>query len=131
MHCTDHHKPRAARIAMCSTQTVMKKADNQPPVYVVYTAALFDGWEVVKEPASDAEFFEMREDAISYAKARAATEGGGVVKLENWFGDTEAIWEVPPGAPARTGSATGSTGNGTNSPMSEAPSGRRSPGARR
>ena len=109
----------------------MKKADKQLPVYVVYTAALFDGWEVVKEPGDDAVFFETQEDAISYAKARAATDGGGVVKLENWFGDTEDIWEVPPRTPARTGSVTGSAGLGTRSPMSGAPSGRRSPGARR
>ena len=109
----------------------MEKADKQPLVYVVYTAALFDGWEVVKAPGDDAAFFETQEGAISYAKARAAMKGGGVVKLENWFGDTEDLWEVPPRAPARTGSATGSAGTGTSSPMPGAPSGGRSSGARR
>jgi hypothetical protein len=73
----------------------MRKAEKQPTVYVVYPAALFDGWEVVKDHDEDPAFFDTREKATSYAKARAVMEGGAVVKLENWFGDTESVWEVP------------------------------------
>lgn len=72
------------------------RAENQPSVYVVYPAALFDGWEVVKEGDDNPVFFDTREQATSYAKARAAMDGGAVVKLENWYGHTEAIWEVAP-----------------------------------
>jgi hypothetical protein len=71
-------------------------AERQPTVYVVYQAALFDGWEVVTEPGDTPMFFDTREQATAYAKTRAAMNGGGVVKLENWFGDTEGILEVPP-----------------------------------
>jgi hypothetical protein len=68
----------------------------QSSVYVVYPAALFDGWEVVREHHDDEpSFFDTREQATSYAAARAAMNGGGLVKLENWFGDTEGVWEVP------------------------------------
>ena len=64
-------------------------------VYVVYPAALFDGWEVVQEHDDDPVWFESREAAIAYASAHAATAaGGGIVKVENWFGDTESIREV-------------------------------------
>jgi hypothetical protein len=66
-------------------------------VYVVYPAALFDGWEVVDDRDDDSSlFFDTREGAIVYAKARAAMDGGAIVKLENWFGDTEQVWEVAP-----------------------------------
>jgi len=79
-----------------SAWDAMRKAGKQPTVYVVYTAALFDGWEVVTEHGDAPIFFNTRGQAISYAKTRAAMNGGGVVKLENWYGDTEALWEVPP-----------------------------------
>jgi len=66
-------------------------------VYVVYPAAMFDGWEVVDDRDDDsALYFHTREGAIVYAKARAAMDGGAIVKLENWFGDTEQVWEVAP-----------------------------------
>ena len=78
-----------------SAWDAMRMAEKQPSVYVVYPAALFDGWEVVTEHGDAPIFFNSREQATSYAKTRAAMNGGGVVKLENWFGDTEAIWEVP------------------------------------
>jgi hypothetical protein len=66
-------------------------------VYVVYPAALFDGWEVVDDRDDDSSlFFDTQERAIVYAKARAAMDGEAVVKLENWFGDTEQVWEVVP-----------------------------------
>jgi hypothetical protein len=80
----------------------MRKSAQQQRVYVVYPAALFDGWEVVKEQDAVAEHevepasFDTREKATAYAEAQAATSGGGIVKLENWFGDTEGVWEVPP-----------------------------------
>lgn len=70
----------------------MRKAEKQ--VYVVYPAALFDGWEVVKEHDDTPVFFGAREEATSYANARAAMDGGALVKLENWFGDTECAWEI-------------------------------------
>ena len=74
----------------------MRNAEKQPPEYVVYPAALFDGWEVVKEHSDNPAFFDTRGKAVSFAKARAMMDGGGVVKLENWFGDTESVWEVEP-----------------------------------
>ena len=64
--------------------------------YVVYPAALLDGWEVVKECEDEAARFDSREEAIVYAKAKAVFGGGAVVKLENWYGDTETTWEVQP-----------------------------------
>ena len=70
----------------------MKKSGKQ--VYVVYPAALFDGWEVVTEHDDTPVFFGAREEATSYANARAAMDGGALVKLENWFGDTECAWEI-------------------------------------
>jgi hypothetical protein len=78
-----------------SARDAMRRAEKQPSVYVVYPAALFDGWEVVTEHDDASIFFNSRDQATSYAKTRAAMHCGGVVKLENWFGDTEAIWEVP------------------------------------
>jgi hypothetical protein len=66
-------------------------------VYVVYPAALFDGWEVIDDRDDDSSlFFDTQEGAIVYAKARAAMDGGAIVKLENWFGDTKQVWEVAP-----------------------------------
>jgi hypothetical protein len=50
----------------------------------------------VKDDGDNAVFFDTREEATCYAKARAAMDGGALVKLENWFGDTESVWEVPP-----------------------------------
>lgn len=64
-------------------------------MYVAYPAALFDGWEVVLNHEDDPMFFATREEAMAYARARAAMSGGGIVKLENWFGDTEGVWDVP------------------------------------
>jgi hypothetical protein len=74
----------------------MRGRTNQPPVYVVYPAALFDGWEVVRERDEMPVCFESRAAATGYANARAAMAGGGVVKIGNWFGDTETLWEVRP-----------------------------------
>ena len=68
-------------------------------VYVVYPAALLDGWEVVRENDDQPTVFEEQEQAIRYAEAQAALAGGAVVKLENWFGDLERLWEVRSGTP--------------------------------
>jgi hypothetical protein len=72
-------------------ENTIRKTAKQPSVYVVYPAALFDGWEVVKEPSGEPVFFDTREQATACAKALAMTERGAVVKLENWFGDTESV----------------------------------------
>lgn len=72
----------------------MSKREQHTPVYVIYPAALFDGWEVVKEQDDAPLFFPTRSEAIAYAEARAATDGVALVKVENWFGDTESVWEV-------------------------------------
>ena len=64
--------------------------------YVVYPAALLDGWEVVKECEDEPARFDSREEAIVYAKAKAVFDGGAVFKLENWYGDTETTWKVQP-----------------------------------
>ena len=74
----------------------MRGKTRQPLVHVVYPAALFDGWEVVREGDEAPAWFESRAAATGYANARAAMAGGGVVKIENWFGDTETLWEVRP-----------------------------------
>jgi hypothetical protein len=74
----------------------MRNAEKQPSVYVVYPAALFDGWEVVKEHSDNPVFFDTQEKATSYANAQAVMDGGAIVKLENWYGDTESVWEVQP-----------------------------------
>ena len=79
----------------------MMRARDQA-TYVVYPAALFDGWEVVREPDNEALYFGTREDAFRFASERAAVEGGAVVKLENWFGDTLGVWEILPPASRRT-----------------------------
>jgi Uncharacterized protein conserved in bacteria (DUF2188) len=68
---------------------------NEHSTYVVYPAALFDGWEVLREhAAAGPRFFETRAEAVDYAKARARTQQARV-KIENWFGHTEALWEPP------------------------------------
>ena len=72
---------------------------EQLKVYVVYPAALFDGWEVVKENDDQPILFEKQDQAIRYAEAQARSAGGAVVKLENWFGDLERVWEVRSEAP--------------------------------
>jgi hypothetical protein len=80
----------------------MTNAGKQPSIYVVYPAALFHGWEVMKEGVDDeGALFATREEALRCAEARAAREGGGIVKLENWFGDIEDAWNVPAQSPAR------------------------------
>jgi hypothetical protein len=71
-------------------------AEKHPFAYVVYPAALLDGWEVVRERDDDPVSFDTRDEATSYAKTRAEMDGGALVKLENWYGDTEAVWEIPP-----------------------------------
>ena len=58
-------------------------------MYVVYPTALFDGWEVVKECDDEPVRFDTRGEAIAHAKARAAIDGGAIVRLENWYGDIE------------------------------------------
>jgi hypothetical protein len=73
----------------------MKRDAYEPTAYVVYPAALFDGWEVVREGGDDPVFFATREAAIAHAEDRAAS-GGALVKLENWFGDTEWVRNVSP-----------------------------------
>ena len=72
----------------------MSRHEQHTPVYVVYPAALFDGWEVVKEHDDAPVFFPTRALAIAHAEARAAMDGIALVKVENWFGDTESIREV-------------------------------------
>jgi hypothetical protein len=74
------------------------KTEKQQSVYIVYPTALFDGWEVVKEPDETPIFFATREAATHYAQGQATADGVAVVKFENWFGDTERIWSVPPRA---------------------------------
>ena len=66
------------------------------PVYVVFPAALFDGWEVLKEPSDQSEHFDTQEEAVAYARARGETDGGAIIRLENWYGDRERCLEVPP-----------------------------------
>ena len=70
----------------------MRKIER--PVYVIFPAALLDGWEAVKESSDQAEHFATREDAIAYAKMRGETDGGAIVRLENWYGDLERTLEV-------------------------------------
>ena len=76
----------------------MRRDEHHSSVYVVYPAALFDGWEVVREHDDAPLFFDTREAALSYAEVRARRDGGAVVKVENWFGDTESIRELRSGA---------------------------------
>jgi hypothetical protein len=95
---TQRRHGSGTRIARMTCDTPRRDAmSKRLSVYVVYPAALFDGWEVVDDRDDDSSlFFDTREGAIVYAKARAAMDGGAVVKLENWFGDTEQVWEVAP-----------------------------------
>jgi hypothetical protein len=72
----------------------MRKADHRSTTYVVYPAALLDGWEVVKEHDDHPVAFERRETAVDYAETQAVLHGGGFVKLENWYGDVERTWRV-------------------------------------
>ena len=64
-------------------------------VFVVYPGALFSWWEVVRDgDDADPVCFDTREQAVAYAHAVAAAGLRNVVKVENWFGETEAVWEV-------------------------------------
>ena len=73
----------------------MARLQNKREVFVVYPGALFSWWEVVREGDDrDAVCFDTREQAVAYAHALAATGPGSVVKLENWFGETDAAWDV-------------------------------------
>lgn len=81
----------------------MRKIER--PVYVVFPAALLDGWEVVKEPSDQSEHFDTQEEAIAYAEARSETDGGAIVRLENWYGDAEGTLEVRPRADSKRSSA--------------------------
>ena len=65
-------------------------------VYVVFPAALFDGWEVVGEPSDESVSFDTQDEAIAYAKAQARLDGGATIWFENWYGDREM--EVSPHA---------------------------------
>jgi hypothetical protein len=87
----------------------MRKIER--PVYVVFPAALLDGWEVVKEPSDQSEHFDTPEEAIAYAEARGEADGGAIVRLENWYGDTEGTLDVHP----RTDSKRSSAGLGDRS----------------
>lgn len=105
-----------------SARDATRQAEKQPSVYVVYPAALFDGWEVVTEHGDVPTSFDSREQATVYARTQAAMNGGGVVKLENWFGDTEAILEVPQETyrslvMRRTGFASRAAASETRSPV--------------
>jgi len=79
----------------------MKKSKGS--VYVVFPAALFDGWEVVKEPGDESVGFDTQDEAIAYAKAQARLDGGATIWFENWYGDRERSLEVPPRAGAIAG----------------------------
>ena len=63
-------------------------------MYVVYPTALFDGWEVVKERDDEPVRFDTQGEATADAKARAAMDGGAIVRLENWYGDIEGTFEA-------------------------------------
>ena len=64
-------------------------------VYVVFPAALMDGWEVVKEPSDESVGFDTRENAIAYAREQARLDGGATIWFENWYGHRESLVEVP------------------------------------
>ena len=74
----------------------MRKAEERSSVYVVYPAALLDGWEVVKEHDDRPVSFGTREEATAYARAQAVMDGGALIKLEDWYGNTESVWEARP-----------------------------------
>jgi hypothetical protein len=73
----------------------MARPRHNRVVLVVYPGALQTWWEVVREGDDDDPFrFDTREQALAYARALAAAGPGSVVKLENWFGETESAWDV-------------------------------------
>jgi hypothetical protein len=74
----------------------MRKAEERSSVYVVYPAALLDGWEVVKEHDDKPVSFDTREEATAYARTQAVMDGGAVIKLEDWYGNTESVSEAQP-----------------------------------
>ena len=74
----------------------MRKVERPQTVYVVYPAALLDGWEVVKEHDDEPVSFDTREQASAYAKAQAVLDGGALIKFENWYGETGSVLEVQP-----------------------------------
>jgi hypothetical protein len=74
--------------------SVMRQAEARSSVYVVYPAALLDGWEVVKEHDDKPVSFDTREAATAYARNQAMMDGGALVKLEDWYGNTESVWEA-------------------------------------
>jgi hypothetical protein len=76
-------------------------------VYVVFPAALLDGWDVVKEPSDQSVLFDSQEKAVAYARDRAESDGGGTVRIENWYGDLERALEVHPRGDSKGSSATG------------------------
>jgi hypothetical protein len=75
-------------------------------VYVVFPAALFDGWEVVREPNDESVGFSTQDEAIAYAKEQARLEGGATIWFENWYGDRERCLQVPARAGAIAGLAS-------------------------
>lgn len=87
----------------------MESSKQRSTAYVVYPAALCDGWEVVMEDDDHPVSFDRREEAIRYAEVQAALDGGAVIKLENWYGDVERIWQVGAREPSqpRIGLAAG------------------------
>jgi hypothetical protein len=80
----------------CIARKSMGKTEKQPSVFVVYPAALLDGWEVVKEHDDKPVSFDTREEATAYARTQAMKDGGAVIKLEDWYGNTESVWEAQP-----------------------------------
>jgi hypothetical protein len=77
----------------------MRQIERPPTVYVIYPAALLDGWEVVTEHREEPLSFDTREEASAYAKAQAALNGGALIKFENWYGEAESALEVQPQRP--------------------------------
>ena len=69
----------------------MRTAEQGTSVYIVYPAALLDGWEVVREHDDKPVSFDTREEATVYARAQAVMDGGAVIKLEDWYGNTESV----------------------------------------
>jgi hypothetical protein len=91
---------------------------TKTPVYVVTPPPFFEG-EVVKERDDAPVFFDERKRS-----PEARRQHGGLVKMENWFGDTESVWEVPlPGH--RTERRPGGRRNARNDPVSCADEARR------
>jgi hypothetical protein len=71
-------------------------ANGKGSVYVVFPAALMDGWEVMKEPSDESVGFDRQEEAIAYALEQARLDGGASIWFENWYGHRERLLEVPP-----------------------------------